>query len=31
MTRPLILLVEDELVMRRVLTVALRSQGYAVA
>ena len=31
MNRPLILLVEDELVMRRVLTVALRSQGYSVA
>jgi two-component system KDP operon response regulator KdpE len=29
--RPLVLLVEDELVMRRVLQVALRSQGYAVA
>ncbi|HKQ69742.1 MAG TPA: response regulator transcription factor [Polyangiaceae bacterium] len=30
MNPPLILLVEDEVVMRRVLIVALRSQGYAV-
>src|SRR5262249_2285357 len=30
-SRPLILIVEDELVMRRVLLVALRTQGYSVA
>lgn len=30
MTRPIVLIVEDERPMRRVLSVALRSQGYAV-
>jgi CheY-like chemotaxis protein len=29
-TRPLVLVVEDDTVMRRVLTVALRSNGYDV-